>query len=128
MHQTLCFRPGHPAKHVSPPTRVNPRSGNTPHPLDTPIPRNRDQGPSSLGSRERDPSPGNLHQIATVAAAMLAGGAPGAAAAAEAQREAEARAAAVAAIRTMPERPLELLHRLVELMRVGWAEAGSRMA
>jgi hypothetical protein len=62
--------------------------------------------------------------MATVAAAMLAGGAGGgggaaaADAAAAAQREAEARAAAVAAIRAMPERPLELLHRMVDLMKV----------
>jgi hypothetical protein len=58
-----------------------------------------------------------LHQMATVAAAMLAGGG-GPDAGAEARRAADARAAAVAAIRLMPERPLELLHRMVELMRV----------
>ncbi|KIY93222.1 inositolhexakisphosphate/diphosphoinositol-pentakisphosphatekinase [Monoraphidium neglectum] len=58
-----------------------------------------------------------LHQMATVAAAMLAGGG-GPDAGAEARRAADARAAAVAAIRLMPERPLELLHRMVELMRI----------
>lgn len=62
--------------------------------------------------------------MATVAAAMLAGGG----AAPPPDAAAEARAAAVAAIPSMPERPLELLRRLVELMRVrdlGLARSGT---